>query len=97
MTKSHKIESEENLRARMSEIRRRPFAELVRLIDVADCVEVKGQNGKDYQIEVNAAWDDKEKTRLRVYGSIDDGGFRAWLNWGRLIQDFFAFPDGRTE
>ena len=40
---------------------------------------------------------DKEETRLRVFGSIDDSGFRAWINWGRMIQGFFAFADGRTE
>ena len=93
----HKIEAGELLRGRIAEIRQRPFADLVKLIDTADCVEVKGQSGKDYQIEVNAVWDDNEETRLRVYGSIDDGGFRAWFNWGRLLQNFFAFEDGRTE
>ena len=97
MRKKDMIEAEGLLRGRIAEIRQRPFGELVRLIETADCVEVKGQSGKDYQIEVNADWDDKEKTRLRVSGSIDDGGFRAWINWGRLIQGFFAFADGRTE
>ena len=97
MKKIHKAEAEELLRGRIADIRKRPFGELVKLIDIADTFEIKGQSGKDYGIEVNAAWDDNEETRLRVYGSIDDGGFRAWLNWGPLIQGFFAFADKRTE
>jgi hypothetical protein len=32
-----------------------------------------------------------------VCGSIDDGGFGAWLNWKPLVQDFLGFPDERTE
>lgn len=97
MRKIHKIEAEELLRKRMGEIWVRAFADLVKLLDTADVVEVTGETGKGYQIEVNAMWDDDAKTRLRVCGSIDDGGFRAWFNWKPLVQDFFAFPDGGTE
>ena len=97
MKKIHKTEAEALLRRRMEDFRKRPFSELRNLIDTADTIEVKGETGKNYQIEINAVWDDMAKTRLRVCGGIDDGGLRAWCNWRPLVQDFFAFPDGRTE
>jgi hypothetical protein len=97
MKKMHKIEAAALLQKRMEEIRLRTFPDLAKLLDTADVIEVVGETGKGYQIEVNAFWDDKAQTRLRVCGSIDDGGFRAWMNWKPLVQDFFAFHDGRTE
>ncbi len=97
MKNIHKTEAEALLRKRMEEMRNRPYSDLWKLIDMADVIEIKGASGKNYQIEINAVWDDKEKTRLRVCGSIDDEGFRAYVNWRPLIQDFFAFPDGTTE
>ena len=97
MTKSQKEEAKVLLSARMKEVRKRSFPELVRLIDDADTVEVTGHAGKEYQIEINAFWDDKAKTALRVSGTIDDGGLRAYINWGSLLQDFLVCPDGKTQ
>ena|ERR1051325_3167844 len=97
MTKSQKEEAKALLSARMEEVRKRSFPELVRLIDDADTIEVTGHAGKQYQIEVNAFWDGKAKTALRVTGSIDDGGLRAYINWGSLLQDFLAYPDVQTQ
>lgn len=97
MRKICRIEAGAMLRNRMDEMRKRAFPDLVKLIDSADTAEVKGESGKEYQIEINAMWEDKAKTRLRVCGSIDDGGFRAFVNWPPLVQDFLAFADGRTE
>ena len=77
----------------MAEVQKRPYSDLVRLIDVADTLEVTGPSGKQYQIEINAFWDDGAKTHLRVSGSIDDGGLRAWVNWGSLLQDFLVPAD----
>jgi hypothetical protein len=94
---THKIEAEGLLRKHMDEIRMHPFADLVTLLDTADAVEVVGETGKRYQIEVNAMWDDDTKTRLRVCGSIDDGGFRAWINCKPLVQDFLTYPNGKME
>ena len=97
MRKVHIQEAAELLRKRIAEIRSRPFSELLTLINTADVIEVRGGTGKEYQIEVNAWWDDKAKTRLRVSGSIDDGGFRARINWKPLLNGFLAYPDGKTE
>lgn len=40
------------------------------------CVTVCGSSGEEYQIEVNAAW---EEDQLRLMGGIDDGRLRAFF------------------
>ena len=45
---------------------------------------------KWYQIEIQVFWDDKPKGDVRVAGSIDDGGWRAYLP---LCRDFIMAPD----
>ena len=40
--------------------------------------DVVGPDGKDYQIEVSAFWDDKENGPIRLIVAIDDGGWRAF-------------------
>ncbi len=40
--------------------------------------ETPGASGTIYQVEVQFFWDDKRKRNVRVFGSIDDGGIRAF-------------------
>jgi len=41
--------------------------------------EVRGASGTAYQIEIQFFWDDKPGGTIRVAGSIDDGGIRAFV------------------
>ena len=41
--------------------------------------EVLGTSGTRYQVEVQFFWDDGRKRTIRVVGSIDDGGVRAFM------------------
>jgi len=41
--------------------------------------EVLGASGTRYQVEVQFFWDDVRKRTIRVVGSIDDGGVRAFM------------------
>jgi hypothetical protein len=41
--------------------------------------EVRGASGTNYQIEIQFFWDDKPSGDIRVVGSIDDGGLRAFV------------------
>ena len=41
--------------------------------------EKEGRSGVTYQIEIQIVWDDKPGDAVRVLGSIDDGGWRAFL------------------
>lgn len=51
--------------------------------------EVRGPSGTLYQIEIEAFWDDKQSGNIRVMGSIDDGGLRAFVP---LSEDFIKNP-----
>lgn len=51
--------------------------------------ECIGPSGKTYQIEIQAFWDGREKDNIRVMGSIDDGGWRAFCP---LSEDFIKSP-----
>jgi hypothetical protein len=60
--------------------RRKPYNTLVSMIDgKPEVLEVAGATGAWYQIEMQCFWDDKARENVRVVGSIDDGGLRAFL------------------
>jgi len=64
----------------MTEFAARPWVELRRHIDQEPiCVDLHGSDGVEYQIETNLFWDDDKKTRIRITGSIDDGGIRSYF------------------
>ena len=52
---------------------------------------VRGTDGRDYQIEIEAEWDDQPGGAVRVVGAIDDGSFRTFLP---LSAEFIVAPDG---
>jgi hypothetical protein len=56
-----------------------------------EVVEVAGKSGAEYQIEIEAVWDDKPDGNLRVIVGIDDGGLRAF---SPLTESFIIAPDG---
>jgi hypothetical protein len=51
----------------------------------------RGSDGRDYQIEIEAEWDDQPGGAVRVVGAIDDGSFRDYLP---LSAEFIVAPDG---
>lgn len=54
--------------------------------------QLAGQTGADYQIELNVFWDSKPDGDLRIMGSIDDGGWRAFFT---LTKSLIMKPDGK--
>jgi len=71
-------------------LRDKPYSELVQMIDTKPITgERKGPSGTCYQIELQAIWDDKANGNIRVMGSIDDGGLRAFVP---LTDDFIKSP-----
>jgi hypothetical protein len=76
--------------------RRRPYDELRTLIDREHHAEVRGRSGTEYQIEIEAVWDTKPDSDIRVLGSIDDGRWRACrpLTYGVLIPKPDQVPGG---
>jgi hypothetical protein len=57
------------------------YTELVPLVESRHVENFKicGVSGTTYQVEVQFFWDDKQKRNVRVVGSIDDGGIRAFV------------------
>jgi hypothetical protein len=57
------------------------YSEVLPLVESQgiETLELRGGSGATYQIEIQFFWDDKQSRRVRVVGSIDDGGFRAFF------------------
>jgi len=81
------------LNRELAKYRAKPYSELVGLIDNIETLEVTAPSGTWYQLEFEATWDDPEKPNdvLRMFGSIDDGGIRAY---SPLSSDFLMAPHG---
>jgi hypothetical protein len=75
----------------LADYRKKTHRELLYLIKTQDTLEVAAESGTRYQIEIQAFWDDEEKENLRVIGSIDDGGIRAFFP---MTDDFIITRDG---
>ena len=70
--------------------RDKPYSILSSMIEKEpDISEVTGELGTKYQIEIQIFWDDKPFNNVRVLGSIDDGGLRAF---SPLSADFIKSP-----
>ena len=79
------------LRDHLQTYRHRTYRELVGLIGKPQVVEFRGASSATYQVEVEVRWDDRSGGAVRILGSIDDGGWRAFKP---LCDDFIMAPDG---
>ena len=52
---------------------------------------VRGPSGQEYQVEIQAWWEGRKGSDVRVMVSIDDGGWRAFA---APSEDFIMAPDG---
>jgi hypothetical protein len=85
----HKEEAQRIIAAELAKFRAQPYENLANIIDKPICYETSGPTGLIYQIEIQAFWDDKPQGNMRVMGSIDDGGIRAFFP---LSLDFIKSP-----
>jgi len=74
--------------------RSRPYAELAARASEAavETSEVAAPSGTRYQLEVQFLWDGKPNADVRVMGSVDDGGVRAFLP---VTDSFIVAPGGQ--
>jgi hypothetical protein len=89
------VEARSILDDTLSRLRGLAFSELVeRYLGEIDAFEVAGRSGAEYQIEVEAFWDDPrvQGGNLRVMAAIDDG--RGWRSIAPLTDSFIKAPDG---
>jgi hypothetical protein len=77
----------------LAKFRAKPYSELVGLIENVQTLELTAPSGTWYQLEFEATWDDPSKPNdvLRVFGTIDDGGIRAF---SPLSEDFLMAANG---
>jgi hypothetical protein len=79
------------LDAHLEKYRRRSHAELAEKLGNQGCDAVVAASGVSYQIEVDIVWDGEPGSDLRVIGSVDDGGWRAFAPFSR---SFIVAPNG---
>ena len=78
------------LNAKLDEYRTLNYDQLAGRAGDEEFPEVVGASGTQYQIEIQIVWDDKPGGDVRVLGSIDDGGWRAFLP---LCDSLLVTPD----
>lgn len=81
------------LDAHLESIRSLPYSDLILLIEknASQNSVLIGPSGTKYYVEVQAFWDDRPGGNVRILGSIDDGGIRAFAP---LTRDFIKCSDG---
>jgi hypothetical protein len=67
------------------------YSDLSALIGKVETKELVGEDGKTYQLEIQAFWDSKKGADVRLIVAADDGGWRAFKP---LTGDFMMRPDG---
>jgi hypothetical protein len=78
----------------MAQYRQKSYADWVaRIRQDALVLEVKGAEGREYQIEIEAFWDDSPSGNVRVLFSIDDGG---WSAFSPVCDSFLIAADGTS-
>ena len=86
-----KAEAKSLLSQELSRYRELPYAELFSLVDKIETFERAAPSGVTYQIEMQVFVDDESRQTVRVLGSIDYGGWRAFAP---LSDSFILAPDG---
>ena len=69
----NKAEAKELIRHEVDGLRSKPYADLRKMIGAEPITGQRtGPSGEEYQIEIEAFWDDKPDGNIRVLGSIDE-------------------------
>ena len=87
-----KIEAKKLLVTELEKWRSKTYKDLIKKIDKPETFEIFGENQTKYQIEIQVFWDAKPNENIRVIGSIDDGGWRAFIP---ISDDFILSPEGK--
>jgi hypothetical protein len=85
-------EAEAILQGQLDRYQSWSYQDLKAFIGQIESYQAYGELGVQYQIEIQVLWDDAPGRNIRVLGSIDDGGLRAFVP---ICLDFIVAPDGR--
>jgi hypothetical protein len=84
-------EAREILKAQLALWRQRSYSDLAAVVDQCRNFETQAPSGRSYQVEIQVFWDDRPNGDIRVMGSIDDGGWRAFVP---VTESFLLSADG---
>ena len=79
------------INAELRLLRARSYSDLTALIGKVETKECVGEDGRTYQLEIQAFWDGEKGADVRLIVAADDGGWRAFKP---LTGDFIMRPDG---
>ena len=87
----NKFEAQKILSEELARFNGRSHSELTQFVgdDHVEAYEVRASSGTAYRIEIQFFWDDRPGETIRVAGSVDDGGFRAFMP---LTDSFLCEP-----
>ena len=77
--------------AELRRLQERSYSELAALIGKVETKDVVAEDGKTYQVEIQAFWDGRKGGDVRLIVAADDSGWRALKP---LTGDFVMRPDG---
>jgi hypothetical protein len=86
-----KTEAGELLRTHLNSWRTRSYRELAALVGETSSFDARGPSGTWYQVSIQVFWDGEPYGDVLVTGSIDDGGWRAFVP---LCDSFIMASDG---
>ena len=76
----------------VADYRKKPYSFWLSHLDAEPIVfDVQAEDGTKCCVEINACWDGKPDSNVRVFFSIDDGGWRAFVP---VTDSFIIAPDG---
>lgn len=75
----------------LADLRKLSYDECRQLMNASSTREVRGRDGKAYQVEIQTFWDGGKDGNVRVMVAVSDGGFRDFKPWCRA---FIIAPDG---
>ena len=80
------------LETALGRLRALSYEDLSQRVDAEpEIAEAHGPSGAVYQLEFSVMWDGSPRGNVRVMGSVDDGGWRAFVP---LTRSFIKGPDG---
>jgi hypothetical protein len=72
-------------------LRKLSYEECRGMIGTVSKRELRGRDGKEYQLGIEAFWDAGKNGNIRVLVTVSGGGFSDFKPWCR---DFIIAPDG---
>jgi hypothetical protein len=88
----NKAEAREILRTELANYRGVAYAALAAMVDAPKrTTQIIGSSGVRYALDIVVSWDGQAGGAVRVIGTIDDAGWRAFAP---MNDDFIKAPDG---